>query len=288
MEAVLRKPPWLNKKIDFKKSHQLTHLLRDLKINTVCEESLCPNISECFGRATATFLILGDICTRNCRFCNIKKGKPKELDSGEPWRLSEAVRRMGLKHVVITSVTRDDLPDGGAEAFRRTILNVRRLKVRVEVLIPDFRGNYKAIKKVIEADPDIIGHNLETVPRLYPALRDADYAVSLEVLRFIKQSSPYIFTKSGLMLGLGETEQEVLGVFRDLGRLNCDFLSIGQYLAPSAEHYPVKEYILPEKFAYYEEKARSFGLRYVLSGPYVRSSYHAQDYIAQIMGYSSE
>ncbi len=279
MKTVLRKPSWLRKKINFAKSEQLARLFRGLKMHTVCQESLCPNISECFGRGTATFLILGNICTRNCRFCSIKKGRPGELDLTEPRRLVEAVRQMNLRHVVITSVTRDDLPDGGAEIFKETILSLRRLKVTVEVLIPDFQGSKEAIKKVIAAAPDVIGHNLETVPRLYGDLRDADYEVSLEVLRFIKQYARQIFTKSSLMLGLGETEQEVVNVFSELGRQGCDFLSIGQYLAPSVGHSPVKSYLIPERFEYYRDKALSCGLRYVLSGPYVRSSYRAQDYL---------
>ncbi len=253
--------------------------MRGLEMRTVCQESLCPNISECFAKGTATFLILGNICTRNCRFCNIKKGKPGNLDLTEPRRLVEAVRQMNLKHVVITSVTRDDLPDGGSGVFRETILSLRRLAVSIEVLIPDFKGSQEAIKKVIEAGPEVIGHNLETVPRLYRDLRDADYEVSLEILRFIKQCTPHIFTKSGLMLGLGETEQEVLDVFSDLARVGCDFLSIGQYLAPSTAHCVVKDYLTPERFNYYKDKAYAFGMRHVLSGPYVRSSYHARGYI---------
>jgi len=279
MKTVLRRPSWLRKKIDFRKSSELSRLLRGLGMHTVCQESLCPNISECFAKGTATFLILGNICMRNCRFCNIKKGKPGNLDLTEPRRLAEAVRQMNLSHVVITSVTRDDLPDGGAGVFRETILNLRRLKVSIEILIPDFKGSKEAIEKVIEAGPEVIAHNLETVPRLYRDLRDANYEVSLEILHFIKQYAPHIFTKSGLMLGLGETEQEVLKVFSDLARVGCDFLSIGQYLAPTIAHCAVKDYLAPERFNYYKDKAYSFGMRHVLSGPYVRSSYHAQDYI---------
>jgi len=279
MNTLLRKPPWLRKKIDFRKSSELSRLLRGLGMRTVGQESLCPNISECFAKGTATFLILGNICTRNCRFCNIKKGKPGNLDLTEPRRLAEAVRQMNLTHVVITSVTRDDLPDGGAGVFSQTILELRRLKVSVEVLIPDFKGSKEAVKEVIGAGPDVIACNLETVPRLYQDLRDGDYEVSLEILRFIKQCAPGIFTKSGLMLGLGEEEQEVLDVFSDLAEASCDFLSIGQYLAPTAAHYAVKDYLRPERFNYYKDKAYSFGMRHVLSGPYVRSSYHAQAYI---------
>ncbi|MEA3328846.1 MAG: lipoyl synthase [Candidatus Omnitrophota bacterium] len=281
MQTVLRKPSWLKKKIDFKKSYEVACLLKGLKLNTVCQESLCPNISECFSRKTATFLILGSVCTRTCRFCNVKKGRPQGLNLNESGRIVEAVRKLSLSHVVITSVTRDDLADGGADVFERVILDIRRnfSKVAIEVLIPDFKGNREAIKKVIGAGPDIIGHNLETIPGFYEILRDADYGASLGVLRFVKEYAPHIFTKSGLMLGLGETEGELFDVFRDLGRVNCDFLSIGQYLAPSSGHCPVKEYITPEKFAHYKEKALSFGLRYVLSGPYVRSSYHAEEYL---------
>ncbi|MDL1970167.1 MAG: lipoyl synthase [Candidatus Desulfofervidaceae bacterium] len=278
----MRKPPWLNKKIDLKACHTLKLLLKDLKLHTICEEAGCPNISECFSKRTATFLILGDICTRNCRFCGVKKGKPCPVDEGEPERVAEAVRRLNLRHVVITSVTRDDLPDGGAEQFAQTILSIKKTmaKITIEVLIPDFKGNRRAIERVIETGPDVIGHNIETVPRLYPDVRQAaDYFRSLEVLKTVKTLSNGIYTKSGLMLGLGEEEGEVLEVFKALREAECDFLSLGQYLPPSLKAYPVKEYIHPDKFDDYKEKALSLGFLYVASGPYVRSSYLAEEYL---------
>lgn len=278
----MRKPPWLNKKIDLKACHTLKLLLKDLKLHTICEEAGCPNISECFSKKTATFLILGDICTRNCRFCGVKKGKPCPIDEEEPERVAEAVRRLNLRHVVITSVTRDDLPDGGAGQFAQTIISIKKTmeKITIEVLIPDFKGNRRAIERVIEAGPDVIGHNIETVPRLYPDVRQAaDYFRSLEVLKAVKTLSNGIYTKSGLMLGLGEEEGEVLEVFKALRGADCDFLSLGQYLPPSLKAYPVKEYLHPDKFDYYKEKALSLGFLYVASGPYVRSSYLAEEYL---------
>jgi len=278
----MRKPPWLNKKINLKACHTLKLLLKDLKLHTICEEAGCPNISECFSKKTATFLILGDICTRNCRFCGVKKGKPCPVDEREPERVAEAVRRLNLRHVVITSVTRDDLPDGGAEQFAQTILSIKKVmpNIIIEVLIPDFKGNRQAIERVIKAGPDVIGHNIETVPRLYPDVRQAaDYFRSLEVLKAVKTLSNGIYTKSGLMLGLGEEEGEVLEAFKALREADCGFLSLGQYLPPSSKSFPVKEYIHPDKFNYYKEKALSLGFLYVASGPYVRSSYLAEEYL---------
>ncbi len=280
----MKKPPWLNKKIDFKKCHAIKVLLKGLKLHTICQEASCPNISECFAKGVATFLILGDICTRNCRFCGVKKGSPGAIDFEEPERVAEAAQRLNLRHVVITSVTRDDIDDGGAEIFARTIFHIQnKIKnIAIEVLIPDFKGNKKAIKKVIEAGPDIIGHNIETVPRLYPYLRQANYLGSLNVLKTAKTLNNHIYTKSGLMLGLGEKEEEVLEVLRALREVNCDFLSIGQYLPPSLEHFPIKEYIHPDRFDYYKKKALELGFLYVASGPYVRSSYLAEEYLCQI------
>ncbi len=278
----MKKPAWLNKKIDLKVCRALKLLLKDLNLHTICEEAHCPNISECFSKKRATFLILGDICTRNCLFCGVKKGRPKPVDSEEPERVAEAVYRLSLRHVVITSVTRDDLPDGGAEHFAKTIFSIReKMKnIIIEVLIPDFKGNKRAIKKVIEAKPDIIGHNLETVPRLYSYVRSmANYSRSLEVLKNIKTLTKGIYAKSALMLGLGEREEEVLEVFKALRGVNCDFLSIGQYLPPSLKAFPVKEYIHPNKFNYYKKRALALGFLYVASGPYVRSSYQAEEYL---------
>jgi len=299
MVISVKKPVWLNKKINLKECYQMEALLGDLNLNTVCQEAGCPNISECFSKGAATFLILGKICTRGCKFCGIEKGKPSGVDLEEPGRIAEAVKRLNLSHVVITSVTRDDLPDGGAEIFAKTISAIRKKtsKVAIEVLIPDFKlnpvrnfiqGDSKneisngvnklAIKVVMDAGPEIIGHNIETVPRLYNEVRQgSDYTCSLKVLELAKEFNGY--TKSAIMLGLGEEEEEVLSVFVDLRKVSCDFLSIGQYLAPSSAHSLVKEYIPPEKFFYYKQKALQLGFLYVASGPYVRSSYLASEYL---------
>ena len=259
-------------------------LLNDLKLNTVCQQASCPNIGECFSRGEATFMILGEVCTRNCRFCGIKKGEPGEVDSGEPERVAQAVKRLNLRHVVITSVTRDDLPLGGAEIFVRTISSIRKksASATIEVLIPDFQLNYEAIKVVVDAKPEIINHNVETVPSLYDSIRPmAIYRRSLEVIGIVRKMDSRIFTKSGLMLGLGEKEDEVLEVFYDLRQASCDFLSIGQYLSPSLSHFPVKEYISPEKFIYYKKRAIQLGFLHVKSAPYVRSSYKAGEYLEE-------
>ncbi len=283
MLAALRKPEWLNKKIELKKCEEMFFYLKDLHLNTICQEARCPNISECFSKGVATFLILGDTCTRNCRFCAVKKGRPsQELDEQEPHRIAQAVERLGLKHIVITSVTRDDLPDGGAAIFVKVILNIRKRceDVRIELLIPDFEGNEESVRKIVDAKPDIIAHNLETVPRLYKEIRNgANYTRSLKVLEMAKGFCKDIYTKSGIMLGFGEEEREVLDVFYDLRKVRCDFLSIGQYLAPSREHFPVKEYVNPDRFLYYKKRALELGFLYVESGPYVRSSYLASEYL---------
>jgi len=276
------KPAWFNKKINLKACSQVKQLLRDLRVETVCEQAMCPNIGECFSRNEATFLILGRYCTRMCSFCNIKKGSPLVPDLDEPMRIADAVKRLSLAHVVITSVTRDDLSDGGAGMFAETVSHIRRksIQVTIEVLIPDFKLSLKALKTVIEASPDIIAHNVETVPSLYERVRQgAEYLRSLEVLRTIKKISPQIKTKSGIMLGMGEKEEEVYSVMKDLRSAECDFLSIGQYLAPSQRHYPVKEYVTPEQFSCYREKGKEMGFLHIESGPYVRSSYLASNYI---------
>lgn len=279
VKVVLDRPIWLRKKIDFSACQQMLNLLKGYRLNTVCQKAACPNISECFSKKVATFLILGDICTRSCGFCNVHKGLPLPIDKDEPARLARAVNILGLKHVVITSVTRDDLGDGGADIFAQTILHLRALnkEIKIEVLIPDFKGNIEAMRKILAARPDIIAHNLETVRRLYPQVRSgADYQRSLWVLDAIKKldSASYpVYTKSGMMLGLGERKEEVLAVFQDLRGAGCDFLSIGQYLAPSPEHLPVKEYIRPQQFLEYKNRALELGFLSVESGPYVRSSY---------------
>ncbi len=283
----VRKPEWLNKKINFKDCRQIKSLISDLDLHSVCQEANCPNISECFSRGEATFLILGKTCTRGCMFCNVDKGIPLAPDEEEPKRVVQAVARLKLKHIVITSVTRDDLSDGGAEIYARTVFNIRQQlkkeKVTIEVLIPDFKGKEEAIKIVVGAKPDIIGHNIETVPRLYKDLRQgADYFRTLTLLEKVKDFNPQIYTKSSLMLGLGENEEEILNVFSQLRQVDCDFLSIGQYLAPSLQHYPVKKYYHPQEFIYYRDRAKAMGFLHVVSGPYVRSSYRAGEYLPAV------
>lgn len=282
MPITLKKPYWLNKKINLSDCYRVKQLLGALDLRTVCREANCPNIGECFSRGEATFLILGKVCTRWCKFCAVTKGVPEAIDPKEAKHIAEAVNRLGLRHAVITSVTRDDLPDGGAGHFAGTVREIRGSSagVAIELLIPDFKLNISALETIVRADPEIIAHNLETVPRLYASLRQgADYKRSLEVLRLIKELAEDIYTKSALMLGLGETEEEVLGVMQDLRSVACDFLSLGQYLAPSLAHYPPAEYIAPEKFAYYKEQAQGLGFRHVESAPYARSSYLAKNYI---------
>jgi len=277
----LRKPAWLNKKIDFKKCHDLSILLKKLNLKTICEEAKCPNISECFSKRVASFLILGNRCSRNCAFCAIDKGIPQDVDLSEPQRIAEAARILGLKHIVITSVTRDDLSDGGASMFRNSIIEINKVdrNIIVEVLVPDFKADIKSIEKVINAKPDIFTHNLETVSRLYPEVRrGAYYRRSLTVLKSAKRLNKNIYTKSGIMLGLGEQEKEILDLFYDLRKTECDFLSIGQYLSPSFAHFKVREYISPKKFLFWKKKAEEFGFLYVESNPYVRSSYLTDKY----------
>jgi lipoic acid synthetase len=278
----LRKPRWLNKKINLGDCRKVKTLLNGLRVNTVCREASCPNIGECFAKNQATFLILGTVCTRKCSFCGVRKAEPLAVDADEPYRIAEAVRKLKLSHVVITSVTRDDLEDGGARHFAAAIRAIRAggNTAAIEVLIPDFQLDAQALTAVVEAAPDIIGHNIECVPRLYRTVRvGSDYARSLAVLRRIKEINRNIYTKSGIMLGLGEDKPEVLGVFLDLVKAGCDFLSIGQYLSPSVSHTPVKEYVAPEDFEYYRQQAQAAGLRHVVSGPYVRSSYSASEYL---------
>ncbi len=253
-------------------------MLDGLELATVCEEAACPNIGECFRQRTATFLILGRRCTRHCRFCAVDHGSPQPVDSLEPEHIVAAVRQLGLRHVVITSVTRDDLPDGGAAHFAACIRAIHRhSSTTVEVLVPDFQGDAAAVQAVTAARPEVLGHNVEVVPRLYPQIRpQADYRQSLRVLEYAKQLCPTVYTKSGLMLGVGEREQEVMDVLRDLHGVGCDFVTLGQYLRPSPQHYPVIEYVTPETFESYAERARGLGFRGVLSGPFVRSSYCAE------------
>lgn len=278
----MMKPEWLNKKISLRDCAQVKNLLKDLRLHTVCEEALCPNMGECFNKRQATFIILGAICTRACRFCGVAKGQPFAPDADEPRRIVEAVQKLGLTHVVITSVTRDDLADGGASAFAETILRLRAIgrEISIETLIPDFNADHKSLCILADARPDILAHNIETVPSLYKEVRPTGFSYnrSLEVLRSLKSIAPKIPLKSGLMLGLGEKKEEVFAVFDDLVAAGCQFLSIGQYLAPSNNHFPVQKYLEPEVFEEYKEAALKRGFSYVKSGPYVRSSYAAYEY----------
>ena len=278
---IKRKPDWL--RIDLNKGRSLNYvkeILNRFSLNTVCEEANCPNRMECFSKKTATFMILGSQCTRNCRFCNVTHGAPQPVDPEEPDKVAKAAAELELKHVVVTSVTRDDLPDGGARHFSRVIKAIKSLSgdTVVEVLIPDFRGSFAALETVVKAKPEVLNHNIETVPRLYPEVRPAAiYERSLELLSRVKSIDGSMLTKSGIMVGLGEKEEEVIRVFNDLRSAGCDFLTIGQYLAPSAGHYPVAEYISPEIFKMYKEKALSLGFSFVASAPLVRSSYNAAE-----------
>ena len=273
------KPEWLKIKEHYGGAREeVEALLKSLSLNTVCNEANCPNLMECFCRKTATFMILGKNCTRNCTFCTVMKGEPEGIDKEEPEHVAEAVKRLQLKHSVVTSVTRDDLPDGGAGHFAAVIKEIRRINsdVTIEVLVPDFAGSKAALEEVVSAGPDIISHNIETVQRLYPQVRPvAIYSRSLELLSNIKYMNADILTKSGLMLGLGEEKDEVIKTFKDLKAVGASILSVGQYLAPSKNHHPVIEYIHPDAFDEYKRIALNLGFRFVDSAPFVRSSYHA-------------
>src|SRR5215469_13899811 len=275
------KPSWLRAKAPVGENfHNLKKLARDLGLHTVCESAQCPNIGECWNHRTATFMLLGDICTRRCGFCAVPKGKPLPLDLDEPRRVAEAVTTLGLKHAVITSVNRDDDNFGGARIFAETIRGVRRLApdCRIEVLIPDFQGLDEALQIVLDARPDVLNHNTESVPRLYRAVRSgARYERTLRLLENAKKFSPQMVTKSGLMVGLGETMTELVDVFGDLAECKVDILTVGQYLRPSHDHLPIARFYTPEEFAYLKEEALRLGFRHVESGPLVRSSYHAHE-----------
>ncbi len=259
-----------------------TDVIADLRLETVCESAKCPNRSECWSQQTATFMILGNVCTRPCGFCSVPKGKTEALELDEPDRLAEAAERLGLSYVVITSVTRDDLLDGGAEHFYRCVQAVRaRTGAKVEVLTPDFGGNAAAISRVVAARPDVFNHNTETVPRLYHRVRrNAEYQRTLDLLAQVKREAPDMPTKSGLMLGLGETRDELLQVCADLRAVGCDMLTLGQYLQPSLQHLPVERYVPPEEFDEIGDLVRTMGFSMVASGPFVRSSYHAGEMAA--------
>jgi lipoic acid synthetase len=274
-----RRPDWLKVRVPLgERFSQLKTLMEGQRLNTVCEEARCPNVAECWNAGTATFMILGEICTRSCGFCAVKTGRPEGLDLEEPFRVAEAIRLMGIRHAVITSVNRDELPDGGAAIFAETIRQARLVNpsISVEVLIPDFQGVRWALDIVIAARPDILNHNTETVPRLYRRVRpQAKYERSLDVIRWGKDSG--MVTKSGLMLGLGETEDEVLRVMEDLRTAGCDILTLGQYLQPTKDHLPVERYVHPDEFRRLKGKGLRMGFRHVESGPLVRSSYHAAE-----------
>jgi lipoic acid synthetase len=280
----LRLPEWIRTK-GFEGIHDTKRILRSYKVSTVCEEARCPNIGECYSRPTATFMILGSKCTRNCGFCSVESSMPEPLDHTEPERVAQAAKEMRLKYVVITSVTRDDLPDGGAGHFARTVDAVRRYlqDAKVEVLTPDFNGNVGALMTILSSRPDVFGHNVETVPRLYSVVRPrADYHRSLHILKYAKKGAPDIHTKSGLMLGLGETFDEVTDVLKDLCDAGCDFVTLGQYLRPLRKNLPVVEYIRPEVFERLRNRALNMGFKYVASSPLVRSSMNAEEMFTKV------
>ena len=284
MVDQLRKPEWLQKKINPSAHAEVEGLLAELNLNTVCQQARCPNITECFSKRQATFLIMGRNCTRLCSFCNVSKETPFPLDPAEPEHVAQAVSRLALAHVVVTSPTRDDLPDGGAAAYAATVAAIRSASpaTKVELLIPDLGGDAAALACVVASEPDILGHNLETVPRLYAIRSGADYRRSLELLARAHRLDAGLRTKSGLMLGLGEEEGELFEVLEELLETGCSYLSLGQYLAPSREHFPVQRFVEPELFERYRVKALEMGFQHVESGPYVRSSYHAEEYGAPI------
>ena len=282
-----RLPVWFKQNIPGKKSIEKLQKLSENNLNTVCVSAMCPNLSACFKNNELTFMILGDTCTRNCLFCAVKKSKLEDLgvDEGEPKRVACAVKEFGLKYTVITSVTRDDLEDGGSQHFAKTIEEIRNIspQTKIEVLIPDFQGKFSSLKRVLGALPNVIAHNIETVRRLSIKIRPlSDYDRSLRVLDMIKRMAQSIVTKSSIMLGLGETQEEVFGALKDLHNVNCDVVTMGQYLAPSVNHYPVKEFVPIGQFAKYKDMAYSLGFKAVLSGPLVRSSYEAERVYGQV------
>jgi lipoic acid synthetase len=280
-QIVVVKPEWLRVKApQWERVGNVKEILRDLSLNTVCEEASCPNIGECFNAGTATFLIMGPACTRACPYCDIDfEKKPKALDPTEPERLAEAVRRMNLNHVVITSVNRDDLPDGGASQFARCIEAIHALspKTTIEVLIPDLCGNWNALEIILQAQPEVLNHNTETVARLYKRVRpQGNYLRSLELLQRTRELAPWVYTKSGVMVGLGETDEEIRQVMHELREVDCDILTIGQYLQPSAKHLKIDDFITPAQFDSWREFGESLGFLQIVSSPLTRSSYHAE------------
>ncbi|RKY79945.1 lipoyl synthase [candidate division KSB1 bacterium] len=285
-KSLIRKPRWLKRKLPAGPEYEdVRALLKKGRLHTVCQEAKCPNIWECFSRGTSTFLVMGPCCTRNCRFCAVAHGPPAYPDPGEPERVAEAAKIMGLSYVVVTSVARDDLPDGGAGHFAKTIREIRKRmpETFAEVLVPDFKGDFNALQTVIKAHPDVLNHNLETVPRLYASARPgALYHRSLDLLKQAKQIDPAIPTKSGLMLGLGEASGEIEKTLQDLLDSGCSILTLGQYLQPTRKHLPVKRYIPPEEFDCWKETALEMGFSGVASGPLVRSSYHAKELFQEV------
>jgi lipoic acid synthetase len=283
---LIKKPAWLRVRAPAGENYtKVKQSLRSLNLHTVCEEARCPNISECWETGTATIMIMGDICSRGCRFCAVNSGKPVLLDTGEPERVAKAIKEWGLRYVVITSVCRDDLEDGGAEHIAKTIKAIKLLcpTIIVESLIPDFRGDDGSIIKIVKSEPEVISHNIETVPRLTPKVRDAraSYEQSLSVLKKIKDINSLIYTKSSIMLGLGESEEEVIQTMKDLRSVGVSILTIGQYLQPTPKHLPLIEFIAPEKFNWFREIAERMGFVYVASGPLVRSSYRAGEFFLE-------
>lgn len=285
-QTTNKKPDWIRVKApNSREFHATETLIRNYKLNTVCEEASCPNIGECWAKRHATIMILGSTCTRACTFCDIKTGRPDQLDPHEPERVAQALKNLGLSHVVVTSVDRDDLDDGGAEHFAQTILEIRKASphTTIEVLTPDFLRKGESWMRVVDAKPDVYNHNLETVPRLYATVRPgARYFQSLRLLDSVKKHDQQMFTKSGIMVGLGEDKQEVFQVMDDLRSAGVDFITIGQYLQPSPRHHPVMRYVTPEEFAEYAQMARGKGFLMVAASPLTRSSYHAQEDFAKL------
>ncbi|HLC98020.1 MAG TPA: lipoyl synthase [Candidatus Nanoarchaeia archaeon] len=285
LENTKRKfPPWL--RVPFSSAPQFQKtvgVIADLQLNTICEEGACPNKAECFSHGVATFMLLGRTCTRNCKYCNVSPGKPRPIDGSEPLRVAEAVRRLGLSYVVITSVNRDDLPDGGASQFIQTIQEIKRIQpfCNIEILIPDFKGNKKVLENIATLPIEVLSHNIETVQEIFPRIRpQGNYFLSLALLKKMKQSNPFLKTKSGFMLGLGETAEQIERVLADLRNQRCDFVTIGQYLPPTPQHYPLSRYYSPEEFQFWKENALQKGFLHVEAGPLVRSSYRADRLIA--------
>ncbi|MBN2604028.1 MAG: lipoyl synthase [Candidatus Thermoplasmatota archaeon] len=276
-----RHPDWLKVKIGSGPNYsKMKSLLRNAKLHTICEEARCPNIAECFNRGTAVFLILGDICTRNCRYCNVSHGKPETVNLNEPEEVAKSVKTLGLSYVVVTSVTRDDMADGGALNFYNTIREIKKTNpnCRVEALIPDFKGDEPSLKIVLEAKPDVLNHNIEVVEKLFPKIRpEGNYQLSLNLLKKIKKYAPSVKSKSGFMVGLGETKEQIISTMKDLRNSEVEILTVGQYLQPSKKHAEIKKYYNPEEFNEFKKIGLKLGFNSVVSGPLVRSSYHAEE-----------